>query len=596
MSRPTRVEALPLVGPLGRQFLVSGCVGVAAGSAAIVFYLLLQVVSGYLQHSVIGYAAPEALGEPPVFGFALAPYRPWLMIVVPALGALVSGLIVARFAPEASGHGTDAAIRAYHWGGGKINANVPPVKALSAALTIGSGGSGGREGPIAQIGAGIGYWLARRLGLSRAESRIYMAAGMAAGVGAIFRAPLAGALFAGEILYSSADLEPEVLLPSIIASISGYSVFSAAFGADPLFRVPANLGFNSPLELVPYTILGLTATLVGLAYVRVFYGFHHWCQQQRLVPSWCMAAIGGLLTGIVAYHVPGAAATGYGGVQAALLGHVSAMHLLELALLRIATTTFSIGSGGSGGVFGPSIVLGGCLGGAVGLMCHGLWPALVPQPAAFVVVGMAGLFGGVARAPISTIIMVSEMTGNYRLLVPSMWVCAITFMLFRGGSLYREQVHHRGASGAHRGEHAKEFLASLPVGEFVTVDYPTLAAHSTLAAARTSVRGVMRHCFPVIDVAGRPVGVLSFTRLRARGASEPVLDESLPLAELPLDAPEIIDVNDSMLDAAVLLSSSTVDLLVVVDAAAGGALRGVLTRHALVEAHAREVAALGDEN
>ena len=519
----------------GRQMLVSATVGIGAGVGAIVFYVMLQFVTGIVQCKVIGYAAPEALGEPPLFAFAMTRFHPWLLIVMPALGALLSGLIVARYAPEAAGHGTDAAIRAYHWFGGKVRTSVPPVKAISAALTIGSGGSGGREGPIAQIGAGIGYVLARRLGLSEKETRIAMASGMAAGVGAIFRAPLAGALFGGEIMYRSADLEPELLLPCIVASISGYSVFSAVMGSEPLFRVPADLAFSSPLELIPYTILGFVAAAIGILYVRVFYAVHHRCQKITAIPLWAVAALGGLATGIVAYFRPGAAFTGYGGVQQALLGHLSAMHLLQLALLRIVTTTCSIGSGGSGGVFGPSIVLGGCLGGAVGMACHQLWPGLVPDPAAFVLVGMAGLFGGIAHAPISTIIMVSEMTGSYRLLVPSMWVCAIAFVLTRGVSLYTEQVAHRGMSGAHSGEHARVFLEDQLVTNFLVVDHPAVGA--------------------------------------------------APPPEAPC-----LDMAATLLDAAALFGPDLVERIFVVNLA-DGKVTGVLTRHAFIAAHLRAIGA-----
>jgi len=444
----TVTRSIPVIGAFGRTIGLAGLVGLAAGAGAVIFYFALQATQAYVQRMLIGLSSPAVLGEPDVVSVAVGAYRPWLLLVLPALGGLASGLITWMWAPEAAGHGTDAAIDAYHRKAGYIRPQVPFIKAVTAALVIGSGGSGGREGPIAQIGAGMGSFLGMAFNLSQKERRTLMAAGMGAGVGAIFRAPLAGALFAGEILYSTAFIEPEVLLPAIVASIVAYSVFGTAFGWESLLRVP-HVGFSSPLELVPYTVLAAVATLAGLLFVRSFYGVHSVFARWS-APSWIKPCVGACMTGGILFFVPGAGFTGYGEIQEALLGHRSVHTLLILAMLRIITTSFSIGSGGSGGVFGPSMVIGGCLGGAVGMFFYQAWPGLIQNPASFVIVGMAGFFAGIAHAPISTIIMVSEMTGNYGLLVPAMWVCSITFLTSTGVSLYRLQVASRGDSPAHQ--------------------------------------------------------------------------------------------------------------------------------------------------
>src|SRR5271166_5375511 len=228
-------------------------VGVVSGLGAILFYLACQVVVHYALDEIAGYHPQSPRGEPALFPESNTPLQPWLLVVVPAVGGLLSGLIVFTLAPEAEGHGTDAAIAAYHFRQGKIRPRVPLVKIIASALTIGSGGSGGREGPIAQIGAGFGSFLGGLLRLRPAERRILMAAGMGAGVAAIFRAPLAGALFAAEVLYRSPDFESEVIIPAGLASVIAYCTFGLAFGWAPLFSLQPELlntlSFNSPLHL-----------------------------------------------------------------------------------------------------------------------------------------------------------------------------------------------------------------------------------------------------------------------------------------------------------------------------------------------------------
>jgi CIC family chloride channel protein len=370
--------------------------------------------------------------------------------------------LVYTLAPEAEGHGTDAVIAAYHRQQGYMRPIVPVVKIVASALTLGTGGSGGREGPIAQIGAGFASFLATSLRLGPVQCRILLAAGMGAGIAAIFRAPLAGALFAAEVLYSSPEFEPEVILPAGIASTVSYCTFSSVFGWDPLFATP-EMVFHSPLQLGPYLILALAMAFLAMIYTRTFYGcvylFHRW-----RVPPHIKPAVGGLLTGAVAValylafgrqpEVLGVLSTGYGSLQAALDNEagMSVGVLLAIAFGKIVTTSLTIGSGGSAGVFGPSMVIGGSAGGALGLMLNRLWPSLAPHPASYVIVGMAGFFAAAAKTPFSTLVMVGEITGGYDLLLPTLWVCVIAYMLSDEQSIYHEQAPSRAQSEAHRGD------------------------------------------------------------------------------------------------------------------------------------------------
>jgi CIC family chloride channel protein len=260
----------------GKWFLLSAVIGVVAGLGAVAFQAASQTVMHFTLTGIGGYAPLEPAGEQPLFTRPEVDLSLWRIVAVVAVGGLVSGFIVYTFAPEAEGHGTDAAIEAFHHKRGFIRARVPLIKMVLSAITIGTGGSGGREGPIAQIGAGFGSFLATKLRLSARDRRIMLAAGMGAGVGSIFRAPLAGALFSAEILYRD-DLESDVIVPSAIASIVGYSVFSLFLPADsqfvPLFGNHLHYALASPIELVPLALLSIVLVLGGVLYIDDHHGF-----------------------------------------------------------------------------------------------------------------------------------------------------------------------------------------------------------------------------------------------------------------------------------------------------------------------------------
>jgi CIC family chloride channel protein len=445
---------------------LGGLIGLGVGIAALVFQFLLQGLSEWCLETLIG----ASLGHPDhEIPLAILPlnrhFSPWLLVLLPTVGGLITAWLVQKFAPEAEGHGTDAAIKSFHRDQGIIRARVPLIKLLSSIITIGTGGSGGREGPIAQIGAGLGSILASRLGLDSHTRRILLLAGMAAGIGAIFRAPLAAAIFATEVIYSEIELESAALLPAMVASIISYSVFSSVHGFQPIFGHANSFRFSNPLELGPYLILALTVGLGALLYVKFFYKTVSFFAKLP-ISRYLKPAIGAGLTGLLGLlllrltknmNVLAIMSSGYGILQQILRDDGTSIAtgiLLLVAVGKIITTSLTIGSGGSAGVFGPSMVIGGTLGTVVGQLFHSFFPHLVPHPGAFMIVGMAGFFSAAANTPLSTMIMVSELTGNYELLIPSMWVCAISFMVARRWSLYKNQVPSKLDSSAHWGEYA----------------------------------------------------------------------------------------------------------------------------------------------
>ncbi len=314
-----------------KWFLLSGLVGIVAGLGAIFFQTAIQVVNHYALGMAAGYVPPETAGEKSLFEPPDTPFRPWMILVVMVAGGAASGFLVYTFAPEAEGHGTDAVIDSYHNKRGYIRPQVPIIKTLASAITLGSGGSGGREGPIAQIGAGFGSFLATRLKLSARDRRIMLAAGMGAGIGAIFRAPLAGAIFAGEILYSTADLESEVLVPSAIASIIAYSVYELCLPIEnrfvPVFGNKLNYSISSPLELLPLGLLAIILTVAAIAFIEAFYGTHNFFKRLS-ISHYLRPIIGAGLAGVVGLglffalksdpRVLTVLSTGHGGLQMAI--------------------------------------------------------------------------------------------------------------------------------------------------------------------------------------------------------------------------------------------------------------------------------------
>lgn len=592
--------------PSVTMYSLAALVGIGAGLAAVGFQALCDFVNWMLLERVAGYTPEGPRGEPQMFHGGPIPDQVVIhaLLWLPAIGGLLSSWICRRWAPEAVGHGTDAVIDAYHRRGGVIRPRVPLVKAISTALTLGTGGSGGREGPIAQIGAGIGSILAMRFALKPRYRRILVAAGMGAGIGAIFRAPLAGALFASEILYRDPEIEGEAIIPSFVACTVAYCVFCGWFqDFGRQFGIGPGLDFDHLRELVPYTVLALV--LVPFIYFFTFClsRLEHLFERAPW-PKPLGAALGGLLTGAIgvllwkslgdqrALSVLG---QGYGVVQQALdgklVGGAAITLLFVVAAAKIVTTSLTIGSGGSAGVFGPSMVAGGAVGGAIGLL--GAQLGWVERPGTFVVVGMCGFFAGAARSPIATIIMVTEITGSYQLLLPAMWVCGLCFLLAGKTTLYTKQVPNRAWSPAHRGEYMAPLLEGLRVADVQETERTpvTIRTGTPLSEILRTVTTTQADYFPVLDDSGRFVGI--FSAHDVRSLTYDTAAGAIAIADdvMTVD-PIVLTPDDDLHQALEKFDRKDLDELPVVDSKDPGRLLGMLRRRAVMRAYRERLRAL----
>jgi CIC family chloride channel protein len=573
--------------PMARLVLLSALVGVVAGFGALAFNFILDSSGELFMKRAVGYAIPSPGGEGET-RMPEAPARRWLLLVVPAVGGLLSGLLVFSIAPEAEGHGTDAMIDAFHRKRGVVRKRIPFVKTIASALTIGSGGSAGREGPIAQVGSGFGSVLATWLKSGDHERRLLLLAGAGAGIGAVFRAPLGGALFAVEVLYREVEFESAALVPTFVASIVSYSIYCALSGKwGAIFRVP-EVRFDHPVELLLYLALGVVCALMGILYVKVFYGVRDQVFRKIPLPRHIKPALGGLGVGVIAYFLPQVLSMGYGWVQLAMDGQLALGLIVTIAFMKILATGLTISSGGSGGVFAPSMVIGGLTGAAVGMVFHRWMPGVVTQPAAFALVGMAGFFAGVAKTPLSSLIMVSEMTTGYGLLAPLMLTTGVCYLLTpRKISMYEHQVNRRTDSPAHEGEFVVDILERLRVREAMAKDgkLTVFRRDTPLAEMLEGFATSKQHIFPVLEDGGLLHGIIYFDDIRVFFTERGLPSRAVVAQDLLAASDTVVALDEDLAMALRKFRMSRLEELPVVETEGSRRFVGILSRRDVISAY-----------
>lgn len=414
--------------------LLGGVAGLVGGLGAIVFRYMIDLNSRLF----FGLLLPIVSME--LNGFNIG------IIILPVLGGLIVGPLIMRFAPETKGHGVPEVMEAVALKGGRIRKRVAFLKVIVSSITIGSGGSAGREGPIAQIGATIGSFLGQAFKLSSQDVRLLVVCGLSAGIAGTFNAPLGGAIFGMEILFRGITLFNA--MPVVFGSVIGAATAASVLGQHPAFIAPIVKSWSPP-ELILFTLLGVVFGLISVFWVKTFYMIEDGFARLRF-PSQFKLALGGLATGVLIMLYPqfGIMGVGYEGVNMALVGELSLLLLFTLGILKILATSFTIGSGGSGGIFAPSLYIGCMFGAVMGQIFQQAFPSLVQQPFTYALAGMGALFAGAAQAPLSVIVMIPEMSNDYALIPPLMASSVSSFfvawLFLRGSSIYTIKLEKRG--------------------------------------------------------------------------------------------------------------------------------------------------------
>ena len=579
------------------RWLVLGVVaGLGSGTLAIAFHAGLEGLSHLLQVHLAGLTLPHPSGEQLLSGPA-GPYRPWLIPVFTTAVGLVTGLLVTRFIPkslEGVTDGTDAMIKAFHTQGGVIRPAVPALKSSTAILTIAAGGAAGQEGPISQLGAGFGSLLAQKLGLTARQRRILLLAGAAGGLGAIFRAPLGGAITAVEVLYCE-DFEAEALLPAVVSSVVAYTLFAFVFGGRAILATP-NYNFTNAFELPFYLALAVAASLAARLFIRVFFAVKFKVFgpiAQRFGPTIAMMA-GGLGMGLLGWRFPELCGSGYGWLELGAGGKLDMLFLLGLFGGKLIATALTIGSGLSGGMFAPTLFLGGTVGGVVGQAGHMLRPDIVTQPGGYVLVGMATFFAGVAHAPIGPLIMVCEISQGYGLLAPLMLCSAVALVLCDDIHLYENQVDNKFASPAHAADATTNILETLPVSSVFTPGRTVVLEECVTLRAITDVIAATRDfVFPVQNEHGVLTGLLDVHDARSV-LFEPSLRDLVVARDL-MRPPTVVHPDTSLYDALMLFVETDLGQLPVVAPDKPDTVLGLLDRRHVFTAYSSTLSAIKAE-
>jgi len=494
-------------------------VGLGTGVGAVAFRYLIQGVSW------LGFVwIPEITSR---LGKAYIAF-------VPAIGGLLVGLLVYYFAREAKGHGVPEVMEAVALKGGRIRPIVAIVKSLASSITIGSGGSVGREGPIVQIGSALGSTIGQAFHFSDARVRNLVACGAAAGIAATFNAPIAGVIFALEVILG--ELSVQHFSTVVISAVSASVVGQAVFGDVPAFILPIKYQINSVWEFGLYPILGILAALIGVLFVRLLYWSEDLFEKWRTVPEWFQPAVGGALLGAMALVYPMITGinweeqpqifnVGYEVINDALSNRFMIGTVIGLLILKLIATSLTLGSGGSGGIFAPSLFMGAMLGAAFGIVVNTLLPEITAAPGAYSLVGMAAVFAAAAHAPITAILILFELTGDYRIILPLMLTVVIATLLARrmlkGESIYTLKLSRRGIR-LQSGQDI-DVMEGILVREVMTVDVDSVTTDMTLQQLAETVNRTRHHGFPVLYEQGSLWGIVTVTDL------ESALSHNMPL-------------------------------------------------------------------
>jgi len=572
-------------------FLVAIAVacGVGGAFAAIAFRILIRLFTavffadgGGVRDLFAGNWLADA-GDP----LALARALPWwAKLAIPALGGLVVGPLITLFPREAKGHGVPEVMEAVALRGGMIRGRTVVLRTLASALSIGSGGSVGREGPIVQIGAALGSMIGQWFRVPPRVLRTIVGCGAAAGIAATFNAPIAGALFAVEIIVG--DFAVAQFSPIVISSVVATVLSRWLLGDHPSFAVPP-YQLVSPFEIVLYALLGVAAGLVGLAFMETLSRAEDTFERLR-VPAWTKPALGGLLVGAIGIVFPQVYGVGYGTITPALQGSLAPTLLAALLVAKLVATSMTVGSGGSGGVFSPSLFFGAMAGGAFGSAVHALFPASTAGPGAYALVAMGAVVSATTHAPIMSIVMIFEMTQTITIIPPLMISCVISTLLstyLSRESIYTMKLARRGVDL--RAQQDANVLRRLRVRDVMSRDVAQVPASARFDELLALVVQSPHVEFYVVDDRGDLAGAISLAALRQLMLDQEALRHVLVARDLAVPHPPTVTEDDDLDTAMQILGHSDLDEIAVVDAEKPRRLVGSLTSQRVIDAYNQEV-------
>ncbi len=504
-------------------------------------------------------------------------------ILAPAIGGLIVGPIIYFFAKEAKGHGVPEVMLAVLMKDGKIRPRVAFVKAIASAISIGSGGSVGREGPIVQIGASLGSTVGQYFNLERRDIQTLVACGAAGGIAAAFNAPIAGALFSVEIILG--DFGVAALSPIIISSVISTIVARHFEGNLVAFVVPPYT-LNSPFELLPYTFLGLVAGLVAILFIITLYYFEDWFENAP-IPEYIQPMIGGFIVGIMGIYFPYVYGVGYESINGALHNQWPLYILILMIPMKILATSITLGSGGSGGIFAPSLFLGAATGGAVGVITHALFPQAA-SAGAYALVGMGAVVAATTQAPITAIIIIFELTQNYRVIAPLMFTCIISTLIataIKRESIYTLKLKLKGIELVEGRE--ESILKQIKI-DSVVKEGVFFYIHHNLKYIIDTVLSVNQSIFPVLNPSNRLVGILTLNNIKSVFYEKEALAE-LVIAEDIAEEPVFLTEDSNLQDAMDIEGRYSIEEIPVVKDRESMDYRGIVHIHDVINLYNFEI-------
>ena len=562
-----------------RVFGLTLLIGVACGLAAVSFHLSILAAERLLIGEVSGASASL-----------------WL-IAIPALGGLISGFLLMYIFPDARGSGIPQVKAAYEVKGGRLPLKDAIGKFLVSSIQIGSGASLGREGPTVHICACIASFLGRVTALSQVNIKRIVPVGVAAGIAAAFNAPIAAVTFTIEEVVG--DLDQTVLSGVIVAAAIAAAIERVILGEHAVFTVVQVYGLHYGSSIVSYAVLGVAAGIISLAFSGSLVRLRGWFRGLASLPLWAKPAIGGLVTGLLAYvgiyflNTGGVTGGGYAALGTALTGTMTLKVMLCLCLLKAVATVFSYSSGGAGGIFAPSLFIGGMLGGVVGYLDLAVFSHPTNETGAFALVGMGAVFAGVIRAPITSVLIIFEMTGSYGLILPLMISNMTAYAIarhYRPLAIYEELLEQDGIFLPHKKGKGRHEIEKLHVDQFMSTDVKTLFAEMNLHTAMELIERSDFALFPVIGNKGQFLGTATIERVERELASG---NGDLPTKKIAIAHPTIFP-DQTLSDAILKMNDERAIKLVVLERGPTRKLAGVLTMSDIVRAEAAVFGASGE--